>query len=314
MSVDLIELIESMLKSYNETIANKPIELIFEASPGLSNTVICDPTRLKIILVNLITNAINHTDHGKVTIKLTENNGDYTFSISDTGCGLSDTVIDKYMKSTVSLSYSEHTEQRLLRGIGLTVCKCFVEKMGGHLQCDSVVNQGTTFSFTIPLAQGVLSKTIIRSSVDYSKLSVLIISDAEHSYCELDSLLEDGEIKIFHHTTAEKFLDENDLLASNNIFILSNVVEKKTLNLCIDKIRPNIPDKKMLLFAEKNFRGQAKIAQEQGMAGYLTLPMTADVFANIIKAAYLSQGLPDNLLTKYSNFVLEEESASGKCA
>ena len=113
------------------------------------NNVITDPIHLEQVLTNLITNALKFTTDGSVTISCIRNNGVLKFGVRDTGIGIpkekSDLIFKPFRQAdeTIHMKYGGS-------GLGLSICKGFVEQWGGKIWVESEVNIGTTFYFTMP--------------------------------------------------------------------------------------------------------------------------------------------------------------------
>lgn len=106
-----------------------------------------DPNRVKQILYNFLSNAVKHTEKGSITIQLAiEKNNSLTFSVTDTGSGIEKGklpfVFDRFEKLN---NYAKGT------GLGLSISKSLVEHMGGEIKASSVLGEGSTFSFNLPL-------------------------------------------------------------------------------------------------------------------------------------------------------------------
>ena len=118
----------------------------------LDNAVMiyADKYMLNSILRNLISNAIKFTkQNGKIELKTSEKNKNLIISVSDTGIG-----IDKQMQQRIfeisEKTTTEGTENEKGTGLGLILCKEFIEKHGGKIWVKSKKNIGSTFSFSIP--------------------------------------------------------------------------------------------------------------------------------------------------------------------
>ncbi|NUN64170.1 response regulator [Pseudanabaena biceps] len=119
--------------------------------------IIGDVTRLRQILLNLVSNALKFTDIGsvKIGVRLV---GDKTprpdypfqllFSVTDTGIGISDAQMQRLFQPFTQASVSTSRKYGGT-GLGLVICQKLVETMGGKIQVDSQPDQGSTFSFTI---------------------------------------------------------------------------------------------------------------------------------------------------------------------
>ena len=113
--------------------------------------VYADKAMLSTVLRNLISNAIKFTKpEGRITILAEEKQNELTVSISDNGVGLSKERIDKLFEITEKYSTSG-TQNEKGTGLGLILCKEFIEKNNGKIWVESEVGIGTTFYFSIPI-------------------------------------------------------------------------------------------------------------------------------------------------------------------
>lgn len=113
--------------------------------------VYADPNMLNTIMRNLITNAIKFTHKGgKITISSLQREKEMEITISDTGIGMSEEVKRNLFKIDNKKS-SLGTEKEGGTGLGLILCKDFVEKHNGKIWCSSELGKGSDFKFTIPL-------------------------------------------------------------------------------------------------------------------------------------------------------------------
>jgi two-component system, cell cycle sensor histidine kinase and response regulator CckA len=126
----------------------KGIEMFFEIPEYLS--VYADEAMFNSILRNLLSNALKFTrPGGKVTVKAKAIDKNLIeFSISDTGIGMSEELCAKLFRMNEKVG-TPGTEGELSTGLGLMLCKEFVEKHGGQIWVESQENIGSTFYFTI---------------------------------------------------------------------------------------------------------------------------------------------------------------------
>ena len=132
----------------NIATKEKKIELV--SSINKNHKVYCDENLLLTILRNLIHNAIKYSKNGgKVEISTVVKNGFIEFSIADNGIGISKTNLDNLFNIKHSFS-TKGTNNEEGTGLGLILCKEFVEIMGGEIWAESTPETGTTLKFTVP--------------------------------------------------------------------------------------------------------------------------------------------------------------------
>jgi signal transduction histidine kinase len=121
------------------------IEVAPELPPGRG-----DGRRLTQVLINLVGNAIKFTDAGEVAIKAAATDGSFHLSVCDTGPGVSAADQAKLFQEFQQADNSI-TRKKGGTGLGLAISKRIIEMHGGRIWIDSVVGQGSTFSFTVPV-------------------------------------------------------------------------------------------------------------------------------------------------------------------
>jgi len=111
--------------------------------------IVSDKAIISTILRNLISNAIKYTpQNGQVTVSLTSGNQIYLISVEDTGVGIPPEKLEKIFKSgTIQSTPGTNNEQGT--GLGLDLCKDFVNKIGGDISVKSNYGKGTTFTFSV---------------------------------------------------------------------------------------------------------------------------------------------------------------------
>ncbi len=113
-------------------------------------TVYCDRNMVSTILRNLLTNAIKFTPiNGRISVASSILNGNVEISVTDTGVGISKFEQNKLFMIENSVKH-EGTEKEKGTGLGLILCKDFVEKNGGRIWVESEVGKGSKFIFTLP--------------------------------------------------------------------------------------------------------------------------------------------------------------------
>jgi signal transduction histidine kinase len=129
-----------------------PKNIQFENRIPPSLTGLGDRNILSLVLRNLILNAIKFTESGgKVWVEAREHHNDWVISVSDNGTGIKPEVQEFLFTKTTSYT-SRGTANEKGTGLGLILCKEFVEKNGGKIWFESKPGEGSTFYFTLPKA------------------------------------------------------------------------------------------------------------------------------------------------------------------
>jgi signal transduction histidine kinase len=127
---------------------NKQIEIVNGSSGSVQ--VNAHKPSISTVVRNLISNAIKFTQQsGKIWLQTDVKENEVVVSISDNGVGMSKAVMDKLFRLDAKHS-TLGTAQEKGTGLGLILCKDFVEKNGGRIWVTSEEGKGTTFYFSIP--------------------------------------------------------------------------------------------------------------------------------------------------------------------
>lgn len=153
-STNIIQQINSNILLLKEGIREKKISVSTEY-PEEIQPAFCDSNMVDTIIRNLLINAVKYTRQGgKITVKVTiDKKSDLIKTvISDTGIGIPDDKIDRLFSLDRSFS-TEGTAGETGTGLGLILCKEFIEKNNGEIWVESEVDKGSVFTFTLPLVK-----------------------------------------------------------------------------------------------------------------------------------------------------------------
>ena len=109
-----------------------------------------DPVRIRQVLINLLNNAVRFTDEGSISIKLTQSGEALEVAVKDTGMGIPEDQLDSIFESFAQVDGGRHG--RGGAGLGLAISQQLVKRHGGRMWATSVPGEGSTFSFSLPLA------------------------------------------------------------------------------------------------------------------------------------------------------------------
>ncbi|HET7337930.1 MAG TPA: ATP-binding protein [Candidatus Dormibacteraeota bacterium] len=148
--VELHEVVEQVIATLVNIAEAKALRLGSELSPA-TDIVRADPSRLREVLTNLVSNAIKFTSAGSVTITSAARDGMAEISVNDTGIGIAvearDRIFEEFKQANDQISRTYGGT-----GLGLSIARRLVELQGGRMGVDSVMGKGSRFWFTLPLA------------------------------------------------------------------------------------------------------------------------------------------------------------------
>ena len=127
-------------------------------------TLLFDRTRIRQVLLNFLTNALRFTRQGGVTVRAVKQGDDVLISVIDTGAGIAAEELPKLFQEFTQLGGSIYRQGQGF-GLGLAISKQLVELHGGRVYANSVLGQGSTFSFTLPLGAGLSTTGLVRDAV-----------------------------------------------------------------------------------------------------------------------------------------------------
>jgi two-component system sensor histidine kinase/response regulator len=156
IAFDLPHLLESTMSMLAVRARERRLELVADVATDVPSIVRGDPTRLRQILTNLISNAIKFTHQGEVVVSATrtdaaDGRATIRLAVRDTGIGIPTdklgTIFEEFSQADASM-----TRKYGGTGLGLAIARRLVRLMGGDLAVASEVDQGTEFSFTVAFA------------------------------------------------------------------------------------------------------------------------------------------------------------------
>ncbi|MBK8903838.1 MAG: response regulator [Anaerolineaceae bacterium] len=178
---NLRKCVEDALDLNAATAGAKGLELACFIGEQVPDVVVGDATRLRQVLVNLISNATKFTARGEVILSVTlletaEDTSVLRFAVIDTGIGIPEERMDRLFRSFSQVD-SSTTRQFGGTGLGLVISQRLVEAMHGRMQVESKPGQGSTFSFTLTLPwQKKMDETAVHPGTLHGK-RILVVDD-----------------------------------------------------------------------------------------------------------------------------------------
>lgn len=259
-------------------------------SPDPTLLVWADPDRLSQILTNLLDNAIKYTpDGGHIWVDLSVADHEKArIVVRDNGQGIPPDALPKLFDPFFRVHHQERSQTKGL-GLGLAIVKDLVELHGGSIAVHSAVDQGTEFTFTIPLQ--ARTSTPVGQTPSVRRLLVV---DDDPDICDLlrDRLESDG----FQVETAADGESALRLLAGTPVdgLLLDIALPEMDGFDVLRRVRPNHPALPVVMMTAVEALDRAMAAVEAGAQGYLLKPFDAARLRQIIDRWFLSGSVPSD--------------------
>lgn len=280
------ELVSTTFELFRAKANEKGIEITKNIDDCIPEYVKGDPTRLSQIINNLVNNAIKFTHKGGVEIgvKLVDTNENCSmiaFSIKDSGIGISQnklsTIFDMFTQAGDDI-----TRKYGGTGLGLSIAKKLVDLQGGIIKVDSVIDEGTTFTFSMPFdhpdpieLEAHHSQSEEPESRIDSELRILIVEDNDINRLVINKIMKDWGVKL---DNAVNGVDAIDKMKAKDYDIILLDIEMPEMNgyQCIREIRTALPEPKchvsvMAMTAHANKKERDKCIG-LGMDDYISKP------------------------------------------
>ena len=292
-------LLEEIYVSFEPLTSAKGLSLKCEIDPELKGTFISDPLRLRQIVNNLLSNAVKFTSEGGITLTASfVPKGDPAFSgnhlklsVIDTGKGMEPGDRERIFQEFTRLPGAQGEEGF---GLGLSIVRMLVQLLEGHIEVDSVLGKGSTFTLRVPLYPVALNDTSevneqknensSSSSVQTTALHILLIDDdriqltltsamlAQSGITSVACLQLDELLEALRTDTFDVLLTDVQMPAMNgfdllNLLRASNIPQAKTIPVIAVTARSDMQREEFL---------------KHGFAGSLHKPfMVNELFAEL---------------------------------
>ncbi len=182
VKLNFTEVYRSLFDLFSAKAEVKKITIALSSAEDF--TVFADPDMLNTVIRNLVSNAIKFTENnGRITISACQTSAYATISVSDTGIGINPSDLTKLFDLS-QIHSTKGTTGETGTGMGLLICKDFIEYHNGKIRVESEPGKGSVFSFTLPLGAEAEKISIVPASSEDDqpqKLKILIVDDNESS-------------------------------------------------------------------------------------------------------------------------------------
>jgi len=283
---DLRQCVEEAADMFAARAAEKGLELAVDIDPDLPGKVLGDVTRLRQILINLISNSIKFTNIGEVVVSVRKFDielGEHRvraaqmlFSVRDTGPGIPRASVGRLFQ-TFSQVDASTTRRFGGTGLGLAICKRLVQLMGGTIWVDSIEGRGSDFQFTLPIrAAGIVLEEAEGPSLPLDPalagLQVLLVDDHLATLQAMARRMRAWGLRVQTASSVKEALD----LADRFVFRISFIDQPLALAELVRRIQQDQPNRQVVLMTQAASNLKDLMALQQQIAA--TTPSDAAVF------------------------------------
>lgn len=321
---DVSSLLNDLINSISVQQRRKKLDLVLEIAEDIPYKLFGDEIHIRQIIGNLLSNAVRYTDKGRITLHLSwkelpKDSIEIFVIVKDTGIGIKEEDIPKLFKAFQRMDSTIRSKDDRT-GLGLAITQRLIEMMGGKLEVQSVYGKGSAFSFKI--VQKVVDREplgdfekqyreSLRSIEDYHEKfiapmgRILIVDDNAMNLAVAQGLLKGTRLQIDVAASGEECLE---------------LIKRKTYHLiCMDHMMPVMDgvqtlhairalegnpsrDIPVIALTANAVAGARELYLKEGFQDYLTKPIDADKFENM-----LIEYLPSNVVYLTNNRDINDE-------
>lgn len=283
ISFDLVDLVETTCEVMAIRAHEKGLELACHVEPRTPARVSGDPARLRQVLTNLLGNAIKFTEHGEVVLRVAPSGaaseGELEFAVVDTGIGI---PADKI--ATIFRRFTQADASTTRRfggtGLGLTISRRLVQLMGGRFTVESREGEGSTFSFTVPLATAAAGQGKLGDrEPDLHGVRVLVVDDNATNRLILQDMLTRRGALVSEAADGPECLKSLERAQREGTFFDVLLLDGRMPGMdgfgVAERIRrePALANVAIMMLTSDSRAGDIKRSQDLGMTGYLMKPV-----------------------------------------
>lgn len=300
------ELFNNIFHSFLPLAEKKGIVLTFDERVPEELVLEGDPFRIRQIAENLLSNALKFTSKGNIRLRVNYQGNRFTFSIQDTGCGMTHEEQTRIFQEFTRLQSAQGQEGF---GLGLSISKKLVELANGTIHIDSIPKQGSTFTVSLPLPHISTSNSGISKNdklLPNARMHILLVDDDSIQLHLTQAIILNTLVN--DETSAEKKPlivccqqpeEAIQILKSQSIDIVFTDIQMPTLNgfELLQQIRQlQIPHADTLPVIAITARGDLdeKDFQAKGFSGMLQKPFNQSDILQIFTRLFSVQPISDS--------------------
>jgi len=301
--VSLVTVNEYLEQTFRHVADQKGLAFHIELDPDLPSSIYTDINRLQQILKNLLSNAFKFTEQGQVTFSVTRTLGlqgerMLAFAVRDTGIGI---PREKQRLIFEAFQQADGTTSRRYggTGLGLTISREIARLLGGTIEVESSVGQGSTFVLRLPevysspeakahdAAREMENNDAIPAlpeSADFAGKKVLLVDDDIRNIFAIHSVLETRGMSVLHAENGKQAIEILENHPDIDLVLMDTMMPEMDGLEAISAIRLIRRFKKLPIISltAKAMKGDREKALQSGASDYVTKPVDADKLLSVM--------------------------------
>ncbi len=287
--ININTFMNDLFETYEKLIEGKQIQVRLLYSPNRPKDFFLlksDENRIKQALCNLLNNAIKFTKEGKIEFGYKIKEKFVEFYVKDTGIGVApenQAIIFQRFRQVETSNNREFGGN----GLGLSISKALVEKLGGNIYLTSELGKGSTFTFTIPYSNEIVNAEIPSPAAkakdyDWNNKTILLVEDEKFNHTYIEEILKHTNAKVLNAWDGQEAVEQvkrNSDISLVLMDIKMPVMDGYESMRLIKHMRPTIPIIAQTAFALNSDREQAL---EGGFDNYISKPIDKEYFMAVI--------------------------------
>lgn len=304
INFNLFLLAEDVVNMVKPKIKKESVVLDFNYENDMPRFFKGDPTRIRQVLLNLLSNAAKFTQQGSISLKIeTIGISDSVhgrlyalkFTVRDTGIGIESTKVDKIFNAFTQADMST-TRKYGGTGLGLSITRKLVKMMNGSIRVESSIGQGASFYVDLPLYAAVSPAAVqgesakLKTVVLKGLTTAIIDDDPSSRQILIDYVQRNGIEVVFESSLPASQADIDHLRALSPDFVLwgTSGDNKRDISV-LKKIKERV-DLVFVAISARACPGEAMEFKQAGFSAYITKPVSVDALVLVLRTLVVSAG------------------------
>jgi signal transduction histidine kinase/CheY-like chemotaxis protein len=291
--VDINNLLDELFTTYKEIVEAKQLSLHYTCDRTVGHIQLnTDGNRIKQIICNLLNNAIKFTYAGEIEFGYNVKENFIELYVKDSGIGIAP---ENHALIFQRFNQIEPADKKIYggNGLGLSISKVLVEKLGGTIIVNSELGIGSTFIFTLPHQKeeeknvSPASKARPDQLINWKEKTILIVEDEKNNHAYIKELLSSTEVAVLDAWDGEEAVEQAKNHTEISLVLMDIKMPKMDGYEATRLIKKNRPILPVIAQTAYSLSQDRKKALEAGCDNYISKPINKDRFIEVLTSYLL---------------------------